>query len=585
MATADVEVQARVAAERSSLAARVAALFTAERAKPAIAIALTALAYRTSLRSLLDMLRLDTPLAHLALVPVLSLGLVWFLRRGDPGPPIHDRQLDWIVGFPLVAGALAMNVVLPVRLEVQYWVWRVDLLTLPLFVAGLISLMWGVRMLWRLRWPVLLLFFAWPYPYSLFVDKWMGRVTDLTISGVLGVLRFLPYADRVPGSSSNFQITHDGQPFQLSVASACSGANGIVGFGLVGIAFMVIVKGSTWRRGLWLLVGSGLLWMLNVARIIIVFWVARTWGERAAIDGVHPFAGLVVFNVGVAIMVLAMRLFGLSLKFPGGPRRGAHGLPAAPPPIPPSDPRRHWYPVASGLMAVAALVGGIYNGDLSRYDRVATSTGAPRLASFARSQETPEGWSLAQNDQYDWARQYYGRDSTWIRYMYSNQGTNPDLQASVPVIADVIETSDRAALVNYGVESCYTFHGYSITGRQSVDLGSGVIGGILTWTNPDTELTWTSLYWHWPIASGGKTRYERITLVINQSPSNTFSSPALDTGGLRGLQLDLNDALNGAGGGDLSSLRDSRQFLVNFARIMVNERAPAADADRTDTAD
>lgn len=582
MATADFEVQGQVrtpSRRTARVAERLRSLLAVERAKPALAIALTAIAYRTSLRTLLDMLRLDTPLAHLALVPALSVGLMWFLRRSDAGPPIHDRQLDWIVGLPLVVGALAMNVVLPVRLEVQYWVWRVDLLTLPIFVAGLISLMWGVRMLWRLRWPVLLLFCAWPYPYSLFVNRWLGRFTDLTITGVLGMLRFFPYADRVPGSDSNFQIVHDGLPFEFSVASACSGANGIVGFGLVGLAFMVIVKGAWWRRALWLLSGSALLWMLNVVRIIVVFWVARTWGESAAIDGVHPFAGLVVFNLGVAVMVLVMRLFGLSLKFPG--RRA----PATAPVLPPSDPRRHWYPAASILMAAAALLGGIYNGDLSRYDRVATSTGAPRLASFARSQETPDGWSLAQHDRYDWARQYYGRDSTWVRYMYSNQGTNPQLSASLPVIADVIETSDRAALVNYGVESCYAFHGYSITGRQSVDLGSGVIGGILTWTNPDTELTWTSLYWHWPIASGGKTRYERITLIINQAPNHTFSSPDLDTGGLRGLQLDLNDALNGSGGPSVQSMRDSRQFLVNFGRTLVAERAPAADADRTDTVD
>jgi exosortase/archaeosortase family protein len=580
MATADVEVRSQQpVTERVSLSARFGGAFTVTRLKPAIAIALILLAYRTSLRTLLDSLRLDTPLAHLALVPVLSLGLIWFTRRADPGPPIYDRQLDWIVGLPLVVAALGMNVVLPVRLEVQYWVWRIDLLTLPLFVAGLVSLMWGVRMLWKIRAAVLLLFLAWPYPYNLFVDKWLGRFTDLTISGVLGVLRFLPYADRVPGSESNFQITHGGTPFVLSIASACSGANGIVGFGLVGIAFMVVVKGAWWRRALWLLSGSGLLWILNVVRIMVVFWVARTWGETAAIDGVHPFAGLVVFNIGVAIMVLAMRLFGLNLKFVGSRTK-------APAPLPPNDPRRHWYPAAMGFMVVAALLVGVYNGDLSQYDRVATSTGAPRLASFARSQETPEGWSLAQTNQYDWARQYYGRDSTWVRYMYTTQGTNPDLQANIPITADIIETSDRAALVNYGVESCYTFHGYSITGRQSVDLGSGVVGGILTWTNPDTELTWTTLYWHWPIASAGKTRYERITLIMNDQPTNKFSSPALDTGGLKGLQLDLNDAINGSGSPEsVQRLKDSRQFLVNFARTMVDERAPADPADRTDTLD
>lgn len=579
MATADAEVRAHHASSaRRSLAERIVANVTVTRIKPALALAIVLLAYRTSLRTLLDSLRLDTPLAHLALVPVLSLGLVWFARRTDPGPPIHDRQLDWIVGLPLVTGALAMNVVLPVRLEVQYWVWRVDLLTLPLFVAGLISLMWGVRMLWRLRAGVLFLFLAWPYPYNLFVDRWLGHFTELTITGVLGVLRFLPYAEQLPGSSSNFQVLHDGAPFTLSIASACSGANGIVGFGLVGAAFMMVVAGNTWRRVAWLLSGSVLLWLLNIARIVIVFWVARTWGEEAAIDGVHPFAGLVVFNLGVAVMVSSMRLFGLSLK-------SGHRAAREPVEIPPSDPRRHWYPAATGFVLVAALLVGVYNGELSQYDRVATSTGAPRLASFARSQETPEGFTLSRDQEITWARQYFGRDASWVRYRYVDTGANPLMSTNVPITTDVIDTSDRAALVNYGVESCYSFHGYSVTGRQSVDLGSGVVGGILTWTNPDDERTWTTLYWHWPIASAGSTRYERITLIMQDLPTNEFISPPLDTGGLRGLQLDLNDAINGRDNtAQTQRIAEGRQFLVNFARTLVAERAPADRSDRVDVA-
>src|SRR5215813_10541930 len=112
--------------------------------RPAVAIGLILVAYHTSLRTLLDGLSLDTPLAHLALVPVISMLLALVARSQPAGPEIHDRQLDWIVGLPLVATALACNLLLPARLSTLFWLWRVDLLTLPFFVAGVIALLFGV---------------------------------------------------------------------------------------------------------------------------------------------------------------------------------------------------------------------------------------------------------------------------------------------------------------------------------------------------------------------------------------------------------------------------------------------------------
>src|SRR6202022_1605260 len=94
-------------------------------------------AYHYSLSTLIQSLNLDTPLAYIGLVPFIALGLA--AVRAKPAlaePAIHDRQLDYIVGVPLVATALAINLVMPKRLSVMFWVWRIDLLSMPFFVAG-----------------------------------------------------------------------------------------------------------------------------------------------------------------------------------------------------------------------------------------------------------------------------------------------------------------------------------------------------------------------------------------------------------------------------------------------------------------
>jgi len=82
-------------------------------------------------------------------------------RRQRPAPDIHDRYTDYIVGLPLLAGALLLLGYVPSQLSVFAWLWRLDLLSLPLLVAGSIAIAFGVRALWLQRLPLATLFLPW----------------------------------------------------------------------------------------------------------------------------------------------------------------------------------------------------------------------------------------------------------------------------------------------------------------------------------------------------------------------------------------------------------------------------------------
>jgi len=563
---------------RPTLLQRLAAVDWRTKARPALAIVIIVAAYRVSLITLLEAMRLDTPLAHLALVPFIALGLAAIVRKRDAGPAIYDRQLDWIAGTFLVVVALSANVILPARLSTQFWIWRIDLLTLPLFVAGVISLLFGVRTLWKYRFGVGFLFLAWPYPYTLALDRWLNSFTELTITSLDKVLEFIPLAAKVAGSDTNFQVLKNGHDVTMSVASACSGANGLLGFGLVASAFLLVLDGSKKRKATWLLVGGLLVWVLNLARIMVIFWAAGQWGERVAIDGFHPFIGLIVFNLAIVVMVFALKPFGLRIRTQSAKSSDPH---TATPRV--SAPYRPRARMAMSCLAVVGVGVGVFNGQLRDYDRIADSLGSPRLASFETSQETPDGWSLQQVAEYPEYQRFFGDGSQWLRYRYTSTGVNadgsaPEFVANVPIIADVIDTPDRAALDAYGIEQCYTFHGYEISGRQSVDLGEGLFGGMLTWTQTDTNYTYTTLYWHWPIKTGSGTRYERVTLVMNDQPTNVFTSPGISSDAATSLQLDLNDVLQGSGSEeDRARLVATRTFMVGFARELVSMRTAAPE--------
>src|SRR5947208_13750240 len=72
------------------------------------AVAVTAAAYHYSLSTLVRNLGVDSPLAYLGLVPFSALASAASRGVIPPSrPAIHARQLDYIVGVPLVLGAVA----------------------------------------------------------------------------------------------------------------------------------------------------------------------------------------------------------------------------------------------------------------------------------------------------------------------------------------------------------------------------------------------------------------------------------------------------------------------------------------------
>src|ERR1700730_13608209 len=152
-----------------------------ERTKSALRVAilllLVVVAYHYSLLSLAQTLGLETPLAYIGLVPILALGIAYLRSRTAPAEvAIYDRQVDFSIGVPLMAVALTITLIFPHRLSTMFWVWRIDLFSLPFFTAGATCTLFGIRALWRQRLAIAFLFLAWPAPYNVFLLPLKERV-------------------------------------------------------------------------------------------------------------------------------------------------------------------------------------------------------------------------------------------------------------------------------------------------------------------------------------------------------------------------------------------------------------------------
>jgi exosortase len=517
--------------------------------RAAVIAGLVVLAYHYSLLTLARGLTLQTPLAYLALVPLMALGLAAARVRIEPrGLSIHDRQVDWIVGLVLLGITAAILVLLPNSTSSGFWLARVDLLTLPLFVSGLIALLFGVRRVWSLRFPILFLLLAWPVPYSMFLAGATGGFTDLTARLVAAFTRVVPFAEASSSDDTLIFIGSGVERFGVSIGSACAGLNGFVGFFLIGTAMLYLVRGALVRRMAWLAVGLLLVFGLNMLRIIAIIGVGAVFGQEAALDVLHPVAGMVVFTAGVIGMVALVPVFGLRFI-----ARTDRPNVAAPEP----SPVRRARPALVMATAFAVLLAAT-NATYARFDAISSGLTDARLQTFDARTATVPDWDSRYISAFPLATQYFGASATWDRVLWWPED-DAILHSERTVYVDVITTDDPGTLAAYSLEACYRFHGYDVASISHADIGAGVQAQVIDYHNTKVDADWSALWWEWPYSEDGVTRYERIVIFMSEGPNSEFS-------GITAEPIDT----------QAPEFAQSDRFLVTLARDIVRSQLSTA---------
>jgi exosortase/archaeosortase family protein len=505
-------------------------------ALPGLIVVLAALAgYHYTLSSMADYLRLETPLAYLPLLPLFAgaLAISTWRRHREAPVPARDLMIDLLVGIPLLLVALALITLLPAAASTYYWTDRADVLSFACFIAGGVIVGYGLGWFWRLRTAMLFLVLMWPALYLHVMSGLMQSFSDATNAALAVIVSHLSLGiqllDAHAGTISIPQGS--GAPLLVSVGSACSGANSVLGFFLVGGALMTTQTGGLARKLLWLASGLVLCFALNIVRLLSIFGLARAGHPQLALGGYHAIAGLVLFSLAVLIMVALQPRFGLH------PRPLAESTEATARPL--RLPRRLYRVVAAMLAAVFVLLVFAADSQLAPYAAFADGTGAPTVHPFAQG-PYPRSWMVSTSpaQDYTWARQYFGDNSSFIRYDIAGGATGL-------IFADVVLTDDKGSLDAYNLESCFLFHNYRITTSKRIDLGRGVTGLLINYSDPTSNAHWATVSWAWPVRYRSTTYYERIVLTSSPLGGSVTPPNTAPSTGLRGAVLDV---LNGIGG-------------------------------------
>ncbi|HEX5145298.1 MAG TPA: hypothetical protein VFW21_15650 [Mycobacterium sp.] len=147
---------------------------------------LSVFAFHASLLSVVDVTRAGGLGGYVWVVPIAGiLTAIGVARRNRTELPIHDRQTDVIVGTMGLVLALLLHAVLLQRYALYFYLLRLDLVAMWLFVVSATVALFGLRPVIRFGWVWALMLMVYPFPYYLLVVFLGGTKVAAAIGTVL----------------------------------------------------------------------------------------------------------------------------------------------------------------------------------------------------------------------------------------------------------------------------------------------------------------------------------------------------------------------------------------------------------------
>ncbi|MBI3350325.1 MAG: exosortase B [Burkholderiales bacterium] len=167
----------------------------------------------------------------------------------------------------------------------------------------------GLRLIW---FPLFFMLFMVPLPGAL-----VAAVTAPLKSAVSLVASSLLYGMGFPVGRSGVMLTV-GQ-YQLMVADACAGLNSMFTLEALGMLYMNLMRYTSAARNVTLALALiPIAFCANIGRVMILVLVTYYFGDAAGQGFVHGFAGMVLFMIALALMLLLDKLLNLFFR----PQRG-----------------------------------------------------------------------------------------------------------------------------------------------------------------------------------------------------------------------------------------------------------------------
>lgn len=242
--------------------------------------------------------------SHGFLVPLFSAYLVWTKRAAIRKIPVEQ---SW-GGVPLVIAGI-----FTLFLGIYGAELFLDRISLVMLLGGLIWTMAGRRMLRELRFPLLVLLLAIPWPAVVY-----NQITfPLQIFASKLASAALPlFGVPVMRDGNIIQLPS----MQLEVAEACSGIRSLMSLVTAAIFYGYFLEPSVKRRVILALAAIPIAVLANGVRILGTGLGVQYWDPDKALGFFHEFSGWLIFVFSLVLLYLVHAAMNMQGRLRGGRR-------------------------------------------------------------------------------------------------------------------------------------------------------------------------------------------------------------------------------------------------------------------------
>jgi exosortase len=231
---------------------------------------------------------------------VVPLAALFLWARRDRMPEVCPR-VAW-AGLSLLAAAVLVRIAAG-----AFYVDSLDGWSIVFWVAGVVWLLGGARLLvWSLP-SIAFLWFAVPIPFR--AERLLSQPLQAVAAKLsCCLLQCLGQPALVEGNTVLLG-NH-----QLAVEEACSGLRILISALALGVAYVIVVRRSWWQKGLLLLSVVPIALCVNALRIVATGLLQQHVSGQAAARFAHDFAGWSM--IVLAALLFAFVLWNLTKLFP-----------------------------------------------------------------------------------------------------------------------------------------------------------------------------------------------------------------------------------------------------------------------------
>lgn len=184
------------------------------------------------------------------------------------------------------------------------------LISMPIFLAGAILLVYNWQTLRQLLFPLITLLLLEPLPLQV-ADMAGFQISALSSIAAYNLLKLigLPVELTILQTPVITIETVQGAQLPLAVDVACSGLYSLTGFAAFAVFATFITRGPSWKRTVLFSIGFPMIYGLNILRIASIIWIAHGWGEGVAMQTFHLLGGsMLIFIATLLILTLGDKI-------------------------------------------------------------------------------------------------------------------------------------------------------------------------------------------------------------------------------------------------------------------------------------